>query len=403
MLISKEEFNEKYGEIYRNEIEIITKYKDNPDILRKKIEKNKNNFNQNNVNNPYPDPYPYQMTYIKGFTENPLRLKNYIIAKNQPKDTERSFYPFIMDIEPNCRCNFRCVTCQVSDWNNGRRNAEDMSYETFVNFMQNYPYFVEVKLHGMGEPLLNKDFFKMTEYMAERYIWVRTSTNGSLLHIKDGYKRLIDSGIGEVQCSFDGASKEVFEKIRRGSNFDRIFMNFKNLNEYANKKNRLYTRMWVVIQKENRKQMLKFIELAKQMGFRRLSFAMCLNDWGQEKWKRKNMELQSGWEFENNEWQSVVEKSKIHGVELTIWKQGASYSTNSPNNVCPWPFERPYISAEMKIVPCCMISNPNVINFGDARDLVRLWNGSAYSKFRQNHLNGEIPQYCCYCYRETNC
>ena len=55
------------------------------------------------------------------------------------------------------------------------------------------------------------DYFKMIKYAKDKKIWIRTVTNSSLLHLKDNYKKLIDTKIDEVQISFDGATKNVFE------------------------------------------------------------------------------------------------------------------------------------------------------------------------------------------------
>ena len=122
---------------------------------------------------------------------------------------------------------------------------------------------------------------------------MRTVISGSLLHIRHHIERLIDSGVGEVQTSFDGANKEVFESIRRKSNFEKVVENFTNLNKYANQMDRPYTRMWVVLQQKNRHQLFDFVELAKKMEFRRLTFSLSIGDWGQDSWKDKTEELQA--------------------------------------------------------------------------------------------------------------
>ncbi len=163
-----------------------------------------------------------------------------------------------MDIEPNSRCNFRCIMCQVSEWENGKR-SEDMTLEQLQAFIESQPGLTEVKLHGMGEPLMHPRYIEMVRYLVERDLWVRTNTNSSLLHARDNYRRLIDAGIGEIQTSVDGATKEVFEKIRRRSNFEQVVSNLTLLNRYANTKDRPYTRMWVVVQEYNRHQIFEFV------------------------------------------------------------------------------------------------------------------------------------------------
>jgi MoaA/NifB/PqqE/SkfB family radical SAM enzyme len=59
----------------------------------------------------------------------------------------------------------------------------------------------------------------MTRYAREKHIWVRTTTNASLLHLKDNYRKMIDADVNELQISVDGASKQVYEGIRCGANY----------------------------------------------------------------------------------------------------------------------------------------------------------------------------------------
>ena len=396
MLISADEFDLKYGDIYKTKLEQANFFVNNPKKLKEKILSEQKQTHKEMLRTPSVDKFSYDMTYYKGFIEYPHRLKNYIISKEEEYSLTRSYLPTIMDLEPNSTCNFRCTMCQVSNWEGGKR-ADDMSFEDFKDFIDTNNHFTEIKLHGMGEPLLHKRYFDMVEYLSSQNIWTRTSINGSLLHIKDNYKRLIDAGIGEVQCSFDGATKEVYESIRVNSNFEQVVKNFTSLNRYANTKERPYTRMWALIQKSNRHQIFEFVELAKEMEFKRLSFSISLNDWGREEWSQNNKELQAN-RFTPQEQHKLVELAKEYNIDITLWEQGSSYSTTSKEKLCSWVFSRPYISSDMKVVPCCMIADPAVVNLGSAKEFKEVWNSKEYQNFRQLHLDGNIPKCCKECY-----
>lgn len=396
MLIREDDFILKYADIYKAKVEEARFFIDNPEKLKEKILNQQQNI-YSTLQMPSVDKFTYDMTYYKGFIKYPYRLKNYIISKEQENSVTRDFLPTIMDLEPNSTCNFRCTMCQVSNWDNGKR-ANDMKFEDFKNFIDTNNHFTEVKIHGMGEPLLHKRYFDMVEYLSSQHIWTRTSINGSLLHVKENYKKLIDAEIGEVQCSFDGATKEVYEKIRVKSNFEQVIENFTILNTYANTKNRVYTRMWALIQKSNRHQIFEFVELAHKMGFKRLSFSVSLNDWGREEWNQNN-KMQEANRFTQEEHERLIELSKKYEIDITLWEQGSSYSTSSKEKLCSWIFNRPYISSDSKVVPCCMIADPSVVNFGDAVDFENVWNNEKYQNFRKLHLNGNIPQCCKGCYQ----
>jgi len=395
MLLSDNEFEKLYGETYKQKLSEATFFVDNPKSLKEKITLENSELKE--ITTPHVDEFSHKMTYYKGFVQFPNRLKNYIVSQHEEHSKIRNFLPSIMDLEPNSRCNFKCIMCHVSSWENGKR-AEDMSLEDFKTFIDANPNFIEVKLHGMGEPLLHKDYFKMVEYLSSQHIWTRTSINGSLLHKNENYKRLIDAQIGEVQCSFDGATKEVYEKIRVNSNFEKIVSNFTLLNEYANTKDRPYTRMWALIQNNNRHQLFEFVELAHKMKFKRMTFSITLNDWGRDEWHEINQKLQSNG-LTQEEKDEIIKLSKRYDIDITVWEQANKYSTSDKKELCPWIFNRPYISSDLKIVPCCMIADPEVVNFGEMQNFKTLWNSEKYQDFRQQHLNGNIPQCCKNCYK----
>ena len=184
---------------------------------------------------PAPTPTPnntaYKIERFIALTRSPRKLINYFKYLSQNRRGEKAnYYPIKLDIENVSRCNFRCGTCQVSEWPKGQR-ANDMSYETFCQIIDEQIGLIEIKLQGMGEPTIQgNDFFKMIRYARSRNIWVRTVTNASLLHLKENYISLIDSGVNEVQISIDAADKDVFELIRPGSNFEKVKENCKLIN-----------------------------------------------------------------------------------------------------------------------------------------------------------------------------
>jgi len=381
------------NEDFTEEIKQAQFYVTHPNKLLEKVkEEIKQKKIDTPIHNPYPNPYTHKLTYYKGFLKNSNRLSNYLKAISAQNNTERDFYPFILDIEPNRTCNFHCVMCLHGQ--NKVSKADNMTYEDFVTFMQENDYIMEVKLHGLGEPLLVEGYEKMMQYLVDNHIWSRMVTNGSLLHINDIYKSLVDMSVGEIQCSFDGTNPEMLEKIRKGSKWDNVFNNFKKLNKYSNKQNKLITRMWTVIQKENRNNLMDFVEVAAMMEFRRLSVGFVQTDWGNETLKNKIKTITPEL-IRDDEKYEMIDRGKIYDIEVTFWNQLNSYSKNK---LCPWVFQRPYISAEWKIVPCCIIGDPEVINFGNAYNLKKIWISKAYKEFRQMHISGNIPEYCRSCY-----
>lgn len=350
---------------------------------------------------PYADPVLYQDTLDRGFAAFPARAENFRRYKLAQRGLQLDYLPIKLDVENVSRCNFHCTMCQVSDWP-GFKRSRDMTLEEFRGLIDQQIGLVELKLQGMGEPLIGGQcYFDMIRHARERHIWVRSVTNGSLLHVKDNYKRVIDADVSELHVSVDGATAATYEKIRRGGHFDLVCQNATLLNSYARSQNRHRTRMWTVVQADNFAELEQLPVLAAELGFARLSLSLDLNDWGQDTWRSSNDERDRQRQFSIERAHEIERLGAERGVEVTFWHIDAKYDAQAAATLCPWPFERAYISSEMRIVPCCMIANPSVCDLGDATDFTTEWNGRAMAAFRKLHLEGRIPKFCRSCYQNT--
>ncbi len=309
--------------------------------------------------------------------------------------------PVKIDYEVSSHCNFRCTMCLMNEI--GDHRPANMSFEDFKESLDSQKGLVEVKLQGMGEPLLNPDFFKMVEYATANHIWVRTTTNASLLHLNDNYKKMIDLEIGEIQISVDGATKETFESIRVGSNFDLVVNNCKLLNTYAeaNRGGTWRTSCWMLVQKDNVHEVEQLLELAAEMKFTRLTYSVAIGDWSKDNWTEINGQKETKDLFTEEYAQKLIHRGKELGITVTFWDGKDKYVYDKKKDkICAWLFGRAYISADMRIVPCCVVSDSATCDMGDARNFTAEWNHDRYQELRRLHLEGKVPKMCRNCYME---
>ena len=355
------------------------------------------NKTQLDLPRPYPDPNLYQSTLDMGFDAFPERRENYLKYQAAIRGAQLDYLPIKLDIENVSRCNYQCTMCVVSEWPKMQR-AEDMSFEDYKALIDEQYGVVEIKLQGMGEPLMGKCYIEMIEYARNRHIWVRAITNGSLLHLDENYKRIIDADVSELHVSIDGASAEVYEKIRVGGRFDQVGENCKMLNAYANETGRRRTRMWSVVQKDNYHELEAMVDLAAEWGFWRATFSLDLEDWGHDHWREKNEQVDMRPTFDADRAQELVARGKEKGVEVSFWATYEKFDLDDPAKLCHWPFERAVVSSDMFVVPCCMVSQPELVNMGDAHNFSNEWHSDTYQQFRQRHLDGDLPEFCKGCY-----
>lgn len=346
---------------------------------------------------PYADPAAFGPMRERGLARFPERAANWKRKNENPRGEVLEHLPVSMDYEVTSRCNFRCLMCRVNDFPGGKR-AEDMTLDDFTRSLDEQTGLVEVKLQGLGEPLLSKDIFAMIALAESRDIWTRLTVNGSLLHLNDNYMRLIDANPGEVQLSFDGATAEVFEHVRKGSNFERVTANFKLANDYAARQGVLKTRAWTVVQKANAHELEDIVRMSADLGFVRLTFSAAVANWGVESWSKRLGELQADEPFTLERAEALMELGRGLGVEVTFWDVSDKFSFDSPATLCSWPFERAYMGSDMRVVPCCALGVPEVCDMGDGRDFMNVWNSETYRRLRRQHLTRRIPGFCRQCY-----
>jgi pyrroloquinoline quinone biosynthesis protein E len=278
-----------------------------------------------------------------------------------------------------------------------------MRFEEFAHLIDENYGLVEIKIQGMGEPTLARDdFYRMIRYAREQHIWVRTVTNGSLLHLNDNSRKLLESGINEVQISIDGADKQTLESIRVGSKFERVTENVRELNVMAKEKNLQVTKMWTVVQNQNLSQLRQIVHLAHDLGFTSMVFSLDISDWGNSFWTSKIQQKSAANIFDLKLAQELHELGNKLGVVVAFWNINSKYELGDLEKLCEWPFERAYVASDNRIVPCCMIADPDTFEIKGTGTFVEIWNSKAYEKFRESHLSGDstmLPKICQGCYK----
>lgn len=349
---------------------------------------------------PVPDLETYQRIIDQRLETNRECRENYARFKARAGYSgEPDYLPIRLDIENVSRCNSRCIMCQVSLWHKGKR-AEDMTLDEFKALIDEQYGLVDIKLHGMGEPLMGRDvFFDQIRYARAKGIWVRTVTNASLLHLKDNFKSLVDTDINEIQVSIDGADKETFETIRVGLKFEHVTRNSKMLNDYCAEKGIVRTKMWTMVQEQNKHQLPELVDLAHELGFKHIVFSLDFSNWGQDTWTERHRTIDTVGRFTQETADELVAQGAALGLRVSFWTIADKYSQKTPGRLCPWPFERGYISSDMRVVPCCMLGNPEVSDLGSAQGFTATWTSENFREFRQAHIDGEIPDVCKGCYK----
>jgi pyrroloquinoline quinone biosynthesis protein E len=237
------------------------------------------------------------------------------------------------------------------------------------------------------------------------------------LHLNENSRKFLESDVNEIQISIDGADKKTFESIRVQSKFERVVQNVTDLNKLSKSLGKEVTKMWTVVQDKNIDQLQDLIDIAHQMNFSSMVFSLDISDWGNEGWTDRNKQRSVGQTFDLLYANKLFDYGLSLGIKVAFWNINEKYDISDPNKLCEWPFERSYIASDSRVVPCCMVADPDTFEIKNRNNerieenkeskesswsFVEIWNSKNYKNFRKSHLSGDaskLPKICQGCYK----
>lgn len=172
-------------------------------------------------------------------------------------------------IDVSNKCNLRCQMCHFSFDDVFHQPAHHMRPELFERIAASLlPQAHTLVLSAGNEPLMSPWFPEILRLVAPYKIpAVYFLTNAQLLTPKIA-EAVIEAGVTQVQISADGATKETYERIRRGARFETLLRNIQYLTERKRERQRSLPRLQfnVVLMKSNLEELGLFVDLAEQLG-----------------------------------------------------------------------------------------------------------------------------------------
>jgi len=195
--------------------------------------------------------------------------------------SEMEEYPKVLSVGMDASCNLNCITCRklLHIASGEEKKANDRIAE-YINY-NILPHCEFMIIAGSGEVFASSSYKKIyTSKNASNLKQLRILSNGLLFNEKT-WKEFKEGKTGKIMLtvSVDAATKDTYEKIRRGGKFEVLKKNM----EYASllrKNNELsYFRLNFVVQRENYLEMIPFVEWGLELGVDEIFFTKILN-WG---------------------------------------------------------------------------------------------------------------------------
>lgn len=333
-------------------------------------------------------------------------LSTFLLNRFFPKIGIDLFPPFL-EIEPTTVCNFKCVCCEHTYWDEPQKN---MTFEQFKKIFDDFNKPKWIGLTGIGSSYLNKDFLKMVAYAKSKGTIVELMDH--FAHFKD--EKQIEELI-KIEPDFQfvstyGASKESFEKVCIGSDYSIIEENirsFVKIKKLLKKKFPILS-FHYIITKESKNELLGFLEFVHSLDteIAEVLVTPMLHDF--EKAKRYSVKLES--EYIDK----IKKRAKELNVPITInflaYKEAKKLSKKPPINFCK-EYIMPFIFVNGDVTPCCGQNEANArewqkkMSFGNTleKPFRKIWYSPQYIKLRKLIRENKCPKECALCPAYEKC
>ena len=176
-------------------------------------------------------------------------------------------------------CNLKCISCR-NDFKIASGNQLELR-ESFAKKILQTKWLEKTKyleLSGTGEVLASKVDKKIL-YKAEvgKRKSISLMTNALLLNREEWEKIRSSYEDIHIKISIDAATKETYESIRRGGNWDVLMKNLEMISGLRAKNEIKYFEIRMVVQRRNYQEIISFAKLGEFLGVDKVVFSKILN------------------------------------------------------------------------------------------------------------------------------
>ncbi|MBU1136568.1 MAG: radical SAM protein [Nanoarchaeota archaeon] len=286
-------------------------------------------------------------------TFSPKNLKNRFLINYSflKKELVSRGLPTEITIELTNICNLHCIMCPHDKM---KRKQGFMDFNLFKKIIDQVKSHVEiVDLDLFGESLMNPEAFKMIKYCKSKGL--KTLVNSNMTHMnEEKCKKLINSGLDMLTISFDGATKETYEKVRKGANYEQTLQNIKTFLKLKGQ-GKPHTRIQMIYMTHTESEAKKFLEI----------------------WKKTNADLVRIKPFIN-----LDREKKFYAIEHLKQKQ------NERPCIYLWRNLSVYWNGD--VVPCCDdYDSMYVVGNVNKKPIKEIWNDKPLVELRRKHIQGK--------------
>jgi len=318
------------------------------------------------------------------------------IEEMRQKKAVLESYPFKVYVEATQRCDLDCIICSKSR----HKSRVDMPMGLFAEIEKElFPHASEVDFFIGGESTLAHNFHEMIR-ASQRYQFLPVLFTNAV-HTKDEtIKLLVELGFF-VNISLEAVTKDLYEKIRRGAQFEKLLNNIDKFLYYKKRINnpRFHMRLACTCSPFNIDEAVNIVKFAKDREINDVFFNNCdrnvferrfyLSTVAERAYKTlmaaRDIADANKIRFSCQKRIGSIEIEKAHNwndFSLDIDKYVPRYleKYNPYNGNCPHPWIQTLIRTDGTVMACCQ----GYLEMGtyEGGDFKKIWNNKRYQKLR---------------------
>ena len=315
--------------------------------------------------------------------------------------------PTELQLEVTSRCNLSCAACLRA--RGPLAPNADLTLDDFRQVSSGLPRLERVSFQLNGEPLLCPDLFAMIREAKDRGAQTVVNTNGVLLDNR-GASGLLMSGIDEIRLSLHGACAATHDRMVGAPVFDPVVANLRRLVELRGSRSAPWLSLWLIAMRDTIGELPMLVELGADIGVDGIYLQRLVTTGRGGATASQSLHARL-----DTRLLSVLRRAEAvasaRGVALQAsGRRSPAASLERDDAQNPWlgcwrPWRSATVTANLKVLPCCISSfrAPYAeLELGDLRrqSWPEIWNGEPLRRLRDGILSGDPIPACRGCTTE---
>lgn len=321
--------------------------------------------------------------------------------------------PLFVTIGITGYCGFKCQFCVShaveAEGNHQHKVPFNMPFDEFKKIVDLFHQAKVPHIHiaGLGEPLFNKDFFRMFDYVTDKYFYSSLQTDfiKSMFEKKNIIEKIVERKDKIKYITTDLFPKPVHNKIKIGSDYDYVVSSIEKI---AKSNSKIKFRIHQILTKQSYKDMastiLEFYEKGINFAYDVVNLhTLNFNDFTSLENAYHSTDTQI-----TEELRKIKELSEKLGVEVNIPEPWDIFAEKS-NKKCLNMWSKFQIMPSKKlpvekwkgnaITSQCIAETMGdfftIGNIFEHDTFMDFWNNDKLVKIRENMINGIYPDVMC--------